>query len=85
MNDFEKFKASVEEVKTSIFGEIDSIIEKIEQSGDVEKFYDKGTKSAAGRLRRELQLIRKSVHNPTVRNHMNSIVDNAKDLRETLK
>ena len=85
MNDFEKFKASVEEAKTSVFGEIDSIIEKIDQSGDVEKFYEKGVKSAAGRLRKELQLIRKAIHHPTNRTHMSAVELGAKTLRDSLK
>lgn len=85
MNDFEKFKASIEEVKTSIFSGIDSLIDNMEQSGDVEKYYDKGVKSAASRLRKELQLIRKAIHHPTTRDKMSIILTNAKELREKLK
>lgn len=84
MNGFEQFKQTVEESKVAIFGEIDSLIEEMEASGDVEKFYDKGVKSAAGRLRKGLQSIRKAVHHPTNRNHMVSLTDAAKDLRDQL-
>jgi hypothetical protein len=84
MNSFEKFKQTVEESKSAIFGEIDNLIEEMEVSGDIEKFYDKGVKSAAGRLRKSLQSIRKSVHHPTNRTYMLTITDAAKDLREEL-
>lgn len=85
MNNFEQFKAEIEEAKSSIFGEIDSQIQQLEESGDLEKYYEKGVKSAGGRIRKSLQNIRKSVHNPTVRSTMNSIVDSAKNLREQIK
>jgi hypothetical protein len=85
MNNFDQFKTSVEEVKSQIFGEIDSLIQEMEESGDVEKFYDKGVKSAAGRLRKGLQGIRKAIHMPTIRSQMKTIEDSAKELRETLK
>lgn len=85
MNNFEKFKMEVAETKAAIFGEIDSQIQQIEESGDLEKYYDKGVKSAGGRIRKSLQNIRKAVHNPTVRSNMNSLVDSAKNLRETIK
>ncbi len=85
MNNFEKFKMEVAETKTAIFGEIESQIQQIEESGDLEKYYDKGVKSAGGRIRKSLQNIRKAVHNPTVRSNMNSLVDSAKNLRETIK
>ena len=60
------------------------IIQEMEESGDVEKFYDKGVKSAASRLRKGLQGIRKAIHMPTVRTHMSKIQDTAKELRESL-
>lgn len=85
MNNFDKFKTSVEEVKSQIFGEIDSLIQEMEESGDVEKFYDKGVKSAASRLRKGLQGIRKAIHMPTIRSQMKIIEESAKELRETLK
>jgi len=85
MNDFQQFKALVEEAKTSIFGEIDSLVEKMENEGDLEKFYEKGVKSAGSRLRKDLQSIRKAIHNPTVREKMNGIANGAKDLREKIK
>ena len=84
MNNFNDFKKQVEDAKASIFGEMDSLIQQMEESGDLEKYYEKGVRSAAGRLRKSLQLIRKSIHNPTVRNTMNSISDGAKSLREKL-
>jgi hypothetical protein len=84
MNNFEQFKANVEESKKAIFGEIDALIEQMEQSGDVEKFYDKGVRSAASRLRKGLQGVRKAVHMPTVRTEMTKIKDAAKDLRDSL-
>jgi hypothetical protein len=84
MNNFEKFKASVEESKKTIFSEIDALIEQMEQNGDVEKFYDKGVKSAASRLRKGLQGVRKAVHMPAVRTEMTKIKDAAKDLRDSL-
>lgn len=85
MNDFEQFKALVEEAKTSIFGEIDSLIENVENSGDLEKFYDKGVKSAGSRIRKDLQSIRKAIHNPTIREKMNGVNNAAKELREKIK
>lgn len=84
MNNFEQFKADVEAAKKSVFGEIDALIEQMEQSGDVEKFYDKGVRSAASRLRKGLQGVRKAVHMPTVRTEMTKIKDLAKDLRDSL-
>ncbi len=84
MNNFEQFKTNVEESKRAIFGEIDALIEQMEQSGDVDKFYEKGVKSAASRLRKGLQGVRKAVHMPTVRAEMTKIKDAAKDLRDSL-
>jgi hypothetical protein len=84
MNNFEQFKSNVEEIKNSIFGEIDSLIEKMEQSGDVEKFYEKGVRSAASRLRKELQNVRKAIHMPTFRTQMTRIKDAAKNLRDSM-
>lgn len=84
MNDFEKFKQGVETAKKNIFGEIDKIIAEMEESGDIEKFYEKGVKSAASRLRKSLQSIRKTIHHPTNRKHMVAIEKAAKYLREKL-
>jgi hypothetical protein len=84
MNSFEKFKETVEEAKSSVFGEIDAQIAEMEENGDVEKFYDKGVKSAGGRLRKGLQNIRKAIHNPTNAKTMATIKDGAKDLREEI-
>lgn len=84
MNNFENFKKTVEETKNAIFGEIDTLISEMEESGDVEKYYEKGVKSAATRLRKNLQSIRKAVHHPTNRTHMVTITDAAKQLREDL-
>lgn len=83
-NNFKQFKTKVEESKKAIFGEIDALIEQMEQSGDVEKFYEKGVKSAASRLRKGLQGVRKAVNMPTVRTEMNKIKDAAKDFRDSL-
>ncbi len=84
MNSFEQFKATVEEAKASVFGEIDNHIAEIEASGDVEKFFDKGVKSAGGRIRKSLQEIRKTIHNPTNSKTMATIKDGAKSLREEI-
>jgi hypothetical protein len=84
-NDFEKLKSEIADAKAAIFGEMETQIQQLEESGDLEKYYDKGVKSAGGRIRKSLQNIRKSVHNPTIRAKMNSIVDSAKNLRETIK
>ena len=81
MNSFETFKATVEEAKASVFGEIDAQISELEETGDVDKFYVKGVKSAGGRLRKGLQTIRKAIHNPTNAKSMATIKDGAKDLR----
>ncbi len=56
----------------------------MKESGDVEKFYEKGVKSAGGRLRKNLQLIRKAIHHPTNRTKMASIQDAAKELRSNI-
>lgn len=84
MNNFENFKKTVEDSKKAIFGEIDSLISEMEESGDVEKYYDKGVKSAASRLRKGLQSIRKAVHHPTTRTHMTTLTEAAKELRDDL-
>ena len=84
MNSFEQFKSTVEAAKASVFGDIDNHIAEMEASGDVEKFYDKGVKSAGGRLRKGLQEIRKTIHNPTNSKSMATIKDCAKDLREEI-
>lgn len=84
MNNFENFKKTVEDSKTAIFGEIDALIAEMEESGDVEKYYDKGVKSAATRLRKGLQSIRKAVHHPTTRTHMTTLTDAARELRDGL-
>lgn len=84
MNSFEQFKATIKEAKASIFGDIDNHISEMEASGDVEKFYDKGIKSAGGRLRKGLQEIRKTIHNPTNSKIMATIKDEAKNLRDKI-
>jgi hypothetical protein len=84
MNSFDKFKETVEEAKASIFSEIDAELSALEENGDVEKFYDKGVKSAGGRLRKGLQNIRKAIHNPTNAKTMATIKDGAKELREEI-
>lgn len=84
MNGFEQFKQKVEEAKSVVFGEIDAIIAEVEESGDLDKFYDKGIKSAGGRLRKQLQNVRKAIHNPTNAKAMTSVKDAAKQLREDI-
>ena len=84
MNSFEKFKETVEAAKNNVFGEIDAQIAEMEENGDVEKFYDKGVKSAGGRLRKGLQNCRKAIHNPTNAKSMATIKDGAKALREEI-
>jgi len=84
MNSFEQFKATVEAAKVSVFGDIDNQIAEMEANGDVDKFYDKGVKSAGGRLRKGLQEIRKAIHNPTNAKTMATIKDSARDLREEI-
>lgn len=84
MNGFEQFKETVNTAKANVFGEIDKLIAEVEETGDIEKFYDKGVRSAAGRIRKNLQLIRKAIHNPTNAKSMASIKDAARDLREEL-
>lgn len=84
MSNFQEFKATVEEVKNQIFGEIDAAIQEMEESGDVEKYYEKGVKSAGSRLRKGLQSVRKAVHMPTIRGNMSRIQDAAKELRDSI-
>lgn len=84
MNSFENFKSQVEATKKEIFSEIESLINQMEESGDVDKFYEKGVRSAAGRLRKSLQLVRKSIHMPTVKTKMSDLSNAAKNLREEL-
>ena len=84
MNSFNKFKETVEAAKASIFSGIDAEISALEENGDVDKFYDKGVKSAGGRLRKGLQNIRKEIHNPTNAKTMATIKDGAKELREEI-
>lgn len=84
MNGFESFKKDVENAKEQIFGNIDNIISEVELNGDVDKFYEKGVKSAGGRIRKALQQIRKEIHNPTIRGHMEHVKNSAKELRENL-
>lgn len=84
MTNFNQFEERVAQVKSEIFGEIDRLVEEMKESGDVEKFYEKGVKSAGGRLRKNLQLIRKAIHHPTNRTKMASIQDAAKELRSNI-
>jgi hypothetical protein len=84
MNSFEKFKETIEEAKSSIFSQIDAEVALLEETGDVDKFYEKGVKSAGGRLRKGLQNIRKTIHNPTNAKTMATIKDGAKALREEI-
>lgn len=84
MNDFEKFKQQVETAKKEVFGKIDTIIQQIEESGDVEKFYEKGKRSAASRIRKSLQELKKTIHHPTNRTSMQTLANAAKQLREEL-
>jgi uncharacterized protein YjgD (DUF1641 family) len=84
MNSFENFKSQVEATKKEIFSEIESLINQMEESGDVDKFYEKGIKSAAGRLRKSLQLVKKSIHMPTIKGKMTDLSNAAKNLREEL-
>jgi len=84
MNSFENFKNQVAETKNQIFGEIDALINQMEESGDVDKFYEKGVKSAAGRLRKSLQSVRKAIHMPTVKTKMSELSNSAKGLRDEL-
>ncbi len=84
MENFNQFEQRVNLVKFEIFGEIERLVEEMKESGDLEKFYDKGVKSAGGRLRKNLQLIRKSIHHPTTRTKMASIQDAAKELRSNI-
>jgi hypothetical protein len=84
MNSFENFKNQVEEAKQAIFGEIEAQIRQMEESGDVSKFYEKGVRSAAGRLRKSLQSVRKSIHMPTIRTRMSDLSNSAKSLREDI-
>lgn len=84
MENFNQFEQRVALVKSEIFGEIDRLVETMKDSGDIEKFYEKGVKSAGGRLRKNLQLIRKSIHHPTTRTRMASIQDAAKKLRASI-
>ena len=84
MNGFEQFKQTVDEAKKAIFGEIDSIIAELEESGSVEKFYEKGTRSAGSKIRKQLQNIRKAIHNPTNAKSMATIKDGARDLRDSI-
>lgn len=84
MNSFENFKNQVAEAKSQIFGEIDALINQMEESGDVDKFYEKGVKSAAGRLRKSLQTVRKAIHMPTVKSKMSELSSSAKSLRDEL-
>jgi len=84
MNNFQSFKNQVEEAKNSVFGEIDKIILELEQSGDVSKFYDKGVKSAGGRIKKGLQAIKKAIHHPTIKSHMASLQNSAKELKDNV-
>jgi len=84
MNSFENFKNQVEETKQAIFGEIEAQIRQMEESGDVSKFYEKGVRSAASRLRKSLQSVRKSIHMPTIRTRMSDLSNSVKALREDI-
>ena len=84
MKNFNQFEERVALVKSEVFGEIDRLVEEMKVSGDVEKFYEKGVNSAGGRLRKNLQLIRKAINHPTNRTRMASIQDAAKELRSNI-
>ncbi len=82
MNNFEQLKQTIEEAKQSVFSEMQSILESCQE--DVDKFYEKGNKSAGSRIRKSAQLVRKQIHHPTIRKQINKIEDAAKALRESI-
>lgn len=84
MNQFQSFKNQVEETKKAVFGEIDRIIAELEENGDVSKFYDKGVKSAGGRIKKGMQSIKKAIHHPTIKSHMAALQTASKELKETI-
>jgi|688.fasta_scaffold2390489_1 hypothetical protein len=84
MNQFQSFKNQVEETKKLVFGEIDRIIAELEENGDVSKFYDKGVKSAGGRIKKGMQAIKKAIHHPTVKSHMTALQTASKELKENI-
>lgn len=82
MNNFEQLKQTIEEAKQAVFSEMESILESCQE--DVNKFYEKGNKSAGSRIRKSAQLVRKQIHHPTIRQHFSKIEDAAKALRESI-
>jgi len=68
-NEFEKLKLAICECKMSVFSEMEKLIESSLE--DVEKFYEKGNRSAGSRIRKNAQLVRKLIHHPTIRKEMN--------------
>lgn len=82
MNKFEELQKAVYEAKESIFSEMEAILDSCEE--DVNKFYEKGNRSAGGRLRKSAQTVRKMLHFPTIRKQITIIEDAAKELRSTI-
>lgn len=83
MQEFNKLKQEVESVKASLFASIEELLLQSEENSD--KFYNKGVKSAKGRLKKAAREIKKKIHGPTIRTEMNKIKTAASTLIETLK
>ena len=82
MNKFEELQKVIADAKASIFSEMDELLESCQE--DADKFYDKGNRSAGGRIRKTAQSVRKLLHFPTIRKTLSSIEETAKDLRSTI-
>lgn len=82
MNQFEELKKTIHEVKQELFSEMETLLETCQE--DADKFYEKGNKSAGSRVKKSAQLVRKQIHHPTIRQHINRIEEAAKALRENI-
>jgi len=82
MNKFEELRKTIDEVKQNVFGEMEKILDECQE--DVEKFYDKGNKSAGSRVKKSAQSVRKQIHFPTLRQEINKIEEAAKNLRASI-
>lgn len=82
MNNFEQLKNDVDAIRSTIFDPIYEVITAAEE--DANKYYTKGVKSSAAKLKKKMQELRKTISHPSIKTEMTKIQESAKNLRQTL-
>jgi hypothetical protein len=82
MNNFEQLKNEVDAIRATIFDPIYEVINAAEE--DATKYYTKGVKSSASKLKKKMQELRKTISHPAIKTEMTKIQESAKNLRQTL-